>query len=201
MIIPASMYTPPIPKKTSDIENDSGFITLSDLPPEPVIPTKLSEMENDKGFIDAHHVNDLIREIPKPEYPVLSVNGKVEEVNLNTDDIPEGINKYFTSDRVRDVLKSMGYRKVVNYMGITNSSGEYSIVFETPYDIVPDVQVQVYPNTTANQTVRLTSVSEQGFTVKVEQRNAVSILGIEVLLAITTGVPNANVNVQVTSRS
>lgn len=35
----------PIPTKTSDLDNDSGFITDSD------VPTKTSELDNDSGFI------------------------------------------------------------------------------------------------------------------------------------------------------
>lgn len=71
-----------IPTKTSDIENDSGFITkevnnltnytktedladvalsndYEDLDNKPEIPTKLSDLENDTGFID-NTVNNLV---------------------------------------------------------------------------------------------------------------------------------------------
>lgn len=37
-----------IPTNTSDLTNDSGFITLEDIP---AIPTKTSELDNDSGFI------------------------------------------------------------------------------------------------------------------------------------------------------
>lgn len=39
-----------VPTKTSQITNDSGFITASDIP---TIPTKTSQLENDSGFITA----------------------------------------------------------------------------------------------------------------------------------------------------
>jgi len=39
---------PAIPTKTSQLENDSNFITADDIP---AIPTKTSELENDSGFI------------------------------------------------------------------------------------------------------------------------------------------------------
>lgn len=39
---------PTIPTKTSDLTNDSGFITASDIP---TIPTKTSQLTNDSGFI------------------------------------------------------------------------------------------------------------------------------------------------------
>ena len=37
-----------IPTKTSDLENDSGYITSADIPP---IPTKTSDLTNDSGFL------------------------------------------------------------------------------------------------------------------------------------------------------
>lgn len=39
---------PAIPAKTSQLTNDSGFITSSDIP---AIPTKVSQLQNDSGFI------------------------------------------------------------------------------------------------------------------------------------------------------
>lgn len=59
-----------IPQKTSELENDSGFITADDIPP---VPTKTSELENDSGFITAEDI---------PPVPVQSVNGQTGAVNL-----------------------------------------------------------------------------------------------------------------------
>ena len=39
-----------VPTKTSELTNDSGFITINDVP-EVTVPTKVSELENDSGFI------------------------------------------------------------------------------------------------------------------------------------------------------
>lgn len=45
--------------KTSELENDSGFITAEDIPEITDIPTKLSDFENDIGFItDSHKDKD-----------------------------------------------------------------------------------------------------------------------------------------------
>lgn len=44
---------PTIPTKTSDLTNDSGFITSSDIP---AIPTKTSDLTNDSGFITSASV-------------------------------------------------------------------------------------------------------------------------------------------------
>jgi hypothetical protein len=61
---------PSVPTKTSELENDSGFITADDIPP---VPTKTSELENDSGFITAEDI---------PPVPVQSVNGQTGAVNL-----------------------------------------------------------------------------------------------------------------------
>ena len=42
-----------IPTKTSELENDSGFITAEDIP---AIPTKTSQLTNDSGFITSEDV-------------------------------------------------------------------------------------------------------------------------------------------------
>lgn len=50
---------PPIPTKTSELENDSGFITEADIPH---IPEKTSELENDSDFISSDSVDNKISE-------------------------------------------------------------------------------------------------------------------------------------------
>ena len=42
---------PTVPTKVSQLTNDSGFITSADLPTIPNVPTKTSELTNDSGFI------------------------------------------------------------------------------------------------------------------------------------------------------
>lgn len=46
---------PSIPTKTSELENDSNFITEEDIP---TIPTKVSELENDSGYITENDLPD-----------------------------------------------------------------------------------------------------------------------------------------------
>lgn len=59
-----------IPQKTSELENDSGFITADDIP---AVPTKTSDLQNDSGFITSEDI---------PPVPVQSVNGQTGAVNL-----------------------------------------------------------------------------------------------------------------------
>lgn len=92
-----------IPDKTSDLTNDSGYITEADIPEVPVksvnsktgnvvldagdvhalpdstvVPTKTSQLQNDSGFVKR-------AEIPAP--PVTSVNSKTGDVVLNASDV------------------------------------------------------------------------------------------------------------------
>ena len=76
--------TTPIPTKTSDLNNDSGFITAAGAPVQSVngqtgtvtlsIPTKTSDLNNDSGFVDAAGAAAAA--------PVQSVNGQTGAVSL-----------------------------------------------------------------------------------------------------------------------
>ena len=92
-----------IPTKTSQLDNDSGFITSSQapvqsvnnktgavqlnasdvgaLPGTTIIPSKTSQLDNDSGFIT---IGDV------PDAPVTSVNGKTGAVALTKNDIGLG---------------------------------------------------------------------------------------------------------------
>jgi hypothetical protein len=49
-----------IPSKTSDINNDSGYITFNDIPP---IPSKTSDLQNDSGYITSASVPTKVSEL------------------------------------------------------------------------------------------------------------------------------------------
>ena len=79
-----------VPTKTSDITNDSGFITASDIPAAPVtsvngqtgavnlaIPDSTSDLTNDSGFITASGA------------PVQSVNGQTGNVSIDVPTIQQ----------------------------------------------------------------------------------------------------------------
>lgn len=70
---------PSIPSKTSDLTNDSGFLTehqsLSDYAKTVDIPTKVSELTNDSKYITSSGA------------PVQSVNGKTGTVSLTASDV------------------------------------------------------------------------------------------------------------------
>lgn len=172
--------------------------SYNDLSNKPTIPTNTNQLTNGSGFIS-------------------NLSG------FTTSDLTEGSRLYFTNARARGAISltttgvsgnatynpTTGELNIPNYtytakrqetyVGTTNSSGEYTVTFGTSYAQVPNIQAQ-FIGGTANQMILISSVSTTGFTVKVVQRNAVTILGIEVLLAATTNVNNANVNVLITEK-
>lgn len=88
----------------------------------------------------------------------------------------------------------------VSYSGTTNSSGEYTITFPTPYSVAPNIQATIPNQSATNYFIRVSSVSTTGCTIHVYQRSTVTILGAEVLLATTTNVSGVNIDVLVTKK-
>lgn len=73
---------PTIPSKTSELDNDSGFITNAALAPYAKtadVPTKTSQLNNDSGFVDAAGASAVA--------PVQSVNTKTGAVVLGASDV------------------------------------------------------------------------------------------------------------------
>lgn len=87
------------------------------------------------------------------------------------------------------------------YTGTTNASGNYVVTFSTPYSVAPNIQVNIAnQGSSTNQFVKVVSASTTGFTVNVFQRNSVTLLSVEVLLAATVNVSGATVDVLVTEK-
>ena len=86
-----------IPDKTSQLDNDSGFITdaaLTDYAKTTDIPTKTSQLENDSHYITAS------------EAPVQSVNTKTGAVVLTQDDVGDGTTYVRTHNDFTDAFKT-----------------------------------------------------------------------------------------------
>lgn len=84
------------------------------------------------------------------------------------------------------------------YSVTTNSLGVSSVTFAVAYSVAPNIQANIVGGT-SNQIITMT-VSTTGFTVTVVQRNAVTLLATEVLLASTVNVNEANVDVLITEK-
>lgn len=85
----------------------------------------------------------------------------------------------------------------VTYSGITNAAGQYSFTFQNAYTKSPNVQANVIGGN--DKTTVVVNRTAAGFTVTAYQRSAVTILGLEVLLAATTPLVGSQVDVLVTA--
>lgn len=72
------------------------------------------------------------------------------------------------------------------YVGVTDTNGLYTVTYATAFPAVPSVQPT--PPLAANQTWVTVTSTTTGFSLRLVQRAAVTVLGAEVLLA---GVTNA----------
>lgn len=91
---------PTIPSKTSELDNDSGFITNAALTPYAKtadVPTKTSQLNNDSGFVDAAGASAAA--------PVQSVNAKTGSVVLTQDDVGNGTTYVRTHNDFTDAAK------------------------------------------------------------------------------------------------
>lgn len=71
----------PVPTATSELDNDSGYITASDIP---TVPTKTSQLTNDSGYITDAGVTSFNGSTGAVAYtaPVASVNGQTGAVTV-----------------------------------------------------------------------------------------------------------------------
>lgn len=112
--------------------------------------------------------------------------------NLNTSGVTAGFYGGVTVTNKGIVTAGKRQEK---YSGTTDGSGTYTVVFGTPYSVVPNIQANIVNQSNTNQNLRVTSVSTTGFTVNAFQRNSVNLLGIDVLLSATVNVSGASVDV------
>lgn len=109
-----------IPTKTSDLDNDSGFITSAD------VPTTTSDLTNDSGFITTSDLapvavsgsyNDLSN---KPTIPTLTSQITNDSGFITTASVPTSVSQlandmgYLTSSDVSEVAISGDYDDLLN---------------------------------------------------------------------------------------
>jgi hypothetical protein len=146
-----------IPTNTSDLSNDSGFITSSDLPDlsgyalSSSVPTKTSDLSNDSGFItsaDLPTVNAADRLVSGDYEIVLGTDGVLTTGNIDVGNlalitVPGGdaITSYNSKDV--DIFTNVGdgaYSEVwIHHEGnveITTNGGQLSWNFDTTGNLV-----------------------------------------------------------------
>lgn len=88
-----------IPTKTSDLENDSGFITIDDIDTSTiVVPVKTSELENDSGFITADDISSSIKNI---WYGKCESTGAIKDIITTTGDFSNTVGNILIVDFLR----------------------------------------------------------------------------------------------------
>jgi hypothetical protein len=83
-----------LPTKTSDLTNDSGFITIDDVP-EVTVPTKVSELENDSKFITIDEVPEVT--VPTKTSDLTNDSGFITLADVPVLEIPD---EYVTDDEL-----------------------------------------------------------------------------------------------------
>lgn len=93
-------------------------------------------------------------------------------------------------------------KRVETYTGTTDASGNYTITFSTVYSVAPNIQASIRNQSNIQQQIRVSSISTTGFTINVSQRNTLlsGLLGVEILLATTSNVNGASVDILVTEK-
>lgn len=121
-------------------------------------------------------------------------------IPTTTTQIAEGTNLYHTDARVQSYLTAQNYRKVETLQGVTNLFGVYQVTFANSYAAPPHVNPFIL-NGTAAQIATVSNLTTTGCTVTVHQRNSLTLLGLEVLLAATVPVVNSTVGVLVVAKA
>lgn len=149
--------------------------------------------------------SDIVRWDSKLSSVTLSITGNTLSAGSNSVTLPSqatqtltGLNGVTVVSGVNTFTISKSKRQET-YSGTTNSSGVYSVTFSQAYSVAPNIQANIIGGT-ANQFLVITSISTTGFTVNAYQRNAVTLLATEVLLASTVNVNGANVDVLITEK-
>ena len=124
-----------LPTKTSDLVNDSGFITASQVPP---VPSNLSDYNNDVGFITASAIPSNISAFNNDVGYITanSISGKRDYTDLT-------YNKYDTSDSVYKGIRSWRIENLKigdqTYTITTNTRGTENPNYETFWNSGPVV--------------------------------------------------------------
>jgi len=86
------------------------------------------------------------------------------------------------------------FKRQETYSGTTNSSGNYTVTFGTSYSVAPNIQANIIGGSNTNL-IKITSISNTGFTVNVVNRT--DVVG---LLPSYSNVNGASVDVIVTEK-
>src|SRR5690606_39325362 len=89
-------------------------------------------------------------------------------------------------------------KRIDTYVGSTNSSGDVTFTYTTAFPDQPIVSIE--PLNSDQYFVKKMSASASGITLRVFQRQTITLLGAELLLGSVTAVNGAEVRIVVTAR-
>lgn len=120
--VDALIVTPPsVPTKTSDLINDSGFITINDVPP---IPSKTSDLTNDSGFITSSAIPT-------------NVSSFTNDAGYLTQH--QSLSNYYTKSEVDALIPTVP----TNVSAFTNDAGYLTQSALSPYSTTTQVQTMI----------------------------------------------------------
>lgn len=193
--VPELPEIPTLPE-LAEVALSGSYDDLTNTPTIPVVP-QLSTVATSGSYADLNNKPVI------PTLPTLSsvaTSGSYSDLtNKPTIPVVPALATVATSGKYTDLTNKPTIKRQETYLGNTNASGNYTVVYPTPYATTPDVQPQLQ-NGTPSQVVRITATSTTGFTVQVTNRASATVLGIELLLAATTVVASSPVSVLVTER-
>lgn len=178
------------------LEYEDELIVDSDTPDVINIEDRPTE------FPPEFHTHNWVEIANKPDFATVSTTGSYSDLL----DQPTLFSGDYTDLANTPLLFSGDYNDLSNkptipiikrqelISGTTNASGNFSGSFSSSFTTPPNFIAQIIGGL-SNQTLLVTNLTTSGFTVKVVQRNSVSILGIEVLLATTVNVNGAVVHI------
>ena len=126
--------------------NDSGFITINDVP-EVTVPTKVSELENDNGYLTEHQ--DISHLATKAEIP--TVPTKVSEL--------ENDSKFITIDEVPEITVPTKTSELTNDSGFITLSDVP--VLEIPEEYVTETELNNKGFLTEHQNISHLATKEE----------------------------------------
>ncbi|WKV20432.1 hypothetical protein 16Q_039 [Pseudomonas phage 16Q] len=144
---------------------------------------------------------------PVISYPVTSVNSKTGALALSSSDV--GAAPLVHTHSISNITglqaaldgkaNSSSAKRQETFSGLTDSSGNYTVVFSTPFSTAPNIQVQLV-NAVHNASARVSSVSANGFTISAGLRASLVVLNLNVLGIEVTPTANLSIDVLVTSK-
>lgn len=148
-----------IPDKTSQLQNDSGYITENDIP---TIPSKTSQLENDSGFITIEDVPDTSLDFSLNEKKIGKWLGEDLYMISYTrqGSLSSGFNSLFTLNNISKMIGSyFSVKDSTNayYYGGSSSNSNYAMSAELHVDSSNVGSFGVRTNTSwSNPTVYVT---------------------------------------------